>query len=95
MSLKLFFQNTLLILVSVVIGYYSVFGPQGIVTYGALKQQLDKEKRDLVRLNKNINVLKQTISKHHSSQFELEKIARYDFCMGYTNELIYVLPKAL
>lgn len=94
MNYKIFFQNTLLISLIFVIGYYSFFGPRGIVTYCTLSKQLAIEKRGIHRLARNIEKLKLEISTHRSSQFEREKIARYDFCMGYTNELIYVLPEA-
>lgn len=93
MSLKTALQNTVLISVSFLIGYYTVFGPRGVVHYCTMSKQVEQEKKKIQSLQNAISDLKTKITIHQTSAFQSEKIARYDYALGCTNELIYVFAK--
>ncbi len=85
-------RNALLISCAFGIAAYTTFGPRGMVEYFKKRHQVTHKHEKIAELERHIAKLSQAITaaKHHP--FALEKTARYDFCMGYTNEMIYVLP---
>jgi|WetSurMetagenome_2_1015567.scaffolds.fasta_scaffold37858_4 cell division protein FtsB len=86
-------RHSITISLGFVIGYYVFFGPRGLIEYFKLKSHINKEKMKISRLEKNIGKLQSAINRNQTNPYELEKVARYDFDMGYTNELVYLLPK--
>jgi len=76
------------------ITYYIVFGSRGVVEYVKAKHSIAKTQNNIARLEKNIHHLQNSILLYQNNPFEMEKVARYDFDMGRTNEMVYLLPKA-
>lgn len=86
-------RNAVIISSGFLVTYYLIFGTQGLAEYFKYKQELENEKKSIVRLEKNIQQLDEAINQTKNNSFEIEKVARYDFAMGYTNEIVYVLPQ--
>ena len=73
--------------------YYLVWGPHGIAQYYFTNKRLTHEQQKIDALQNSIALLKNSIARTKESPFETEKVARYDLSLGYTNEVICVLPK--
>ncbi len=86
-------RHSITISLGFVLGYYIFFGQRGLIEYFKLKSHINKKKARIAQLEKNISKLQTTIQQCQTVPFELEKVARYDFDMGYTNELVYIIPK--
>ncbi len=93
MNKKIFFRRTLVIGCAAASAYYLVWGPHGIAQYYIANQRLWREQHKIERLNNDIALLQSSITRSKDSSFEIEKVARYDLSLGYTNEVICVLPK--
>ena len=76
-----------------VFAYFLIFSGIGLVAYGREKKQLVIKQKELATLEKEIGTLEQELGAWKNDSFELEKLARQDLCMGYTDEIIYILPK--
>jgi cell division protein FtsB len=73
-------------------GYYIMFCQYGFVAYWSMCKNISKENVKIARLQEEIIMLKKKLETA-DRPFEKEIQARYDFGMGYTNELVYVIPK--
>ena len=93
MEKKLFFRRTIVIGCILISTYYVVWGPHGLARYATTNQRLTCEQDKINRLQKDIALLKNSVARSTDSSFEIEKVARYDLSLGYTNEVICVLPR--
>jgi cell division protein FtsB len=87
------FKFSMVISIGFSVTYYIVFGSRGVIEYLSAKQQIRKTHNTIARLEHNIHRLKNSIFLYQQNPFEMEKVARYDFDMGHTNEMVYLLPK--
>jgi cell division protein FtsB len=94
MSKKNFIHNGIMISSVFVIGYFLFFAKHGVVDYYKLKNQIKKQTQKINRLNNEIHALQADIKQYQENPYETEKVARYDFGVGYTNEMVYLLKKS-
>ncbi|MFA6263681.1 MAG: septum formation initiator family protein [Candidatus Babeliales bacterium] len=87
-----FIRNATLISVAVVIGAYLIFGSRGMLEYYKKRLLVLRKQEKIAHLEKEVIQLSGTSEAYRHHPFSLEKSARYDFCMGYTNEMVYVVP---
>lgn len=73
--------------------YYIGWSQSGISKFLQLKNKIQQEREKNVAIEADITGLKQKLNALNNDSFEVEKIARQDLNLGYTNELVYVLPK--
>ncbi len=73
-------------------GYYFIFSQYGLVSYWSMCKKIKKEHTKIAQLKQEITSLKNNLETA-DTPFEKETIARCDYGMGYTNELVYVMPK--
>lgn len=92
MEIKTVLSIAILLVLGLLICCYCIFGKYGIIAYDKLFKKIHIEHQQINCLTKKIKTTQKKLIRYQDP-FEVEKIARYDFCMGYTNELIYVLPK--
>jgi cell division protein FtsB len=85
-------RNATLISIAFVVGAYLIFGSRGILEYYKKRLLVMRKQEKITHLEKSIKTLSQTADFYKHHPFALEKSARHDFCMGYTNEMVYVVP---
>jgi cell division protein FtsB len=88
-------QQGVLISCCFVVGYYLLFGSHGFVDYCKLRYRLSKTNKKIEKIDKDIVDLENLVDNCQKNPYELERVARYDFGIGFTNEIVYVLPKAI
>ena len=93
MDRKNLISNVIFILLCVTAVYYIGWGQSGMGKFLQLKYKIRQEHQKITDIETDIKDLKQKIHALNSDSFEIEKIARQDLNLGYTNELVYVLPK--
>ncbi len=74
--------------------YYVMVGEHGVMRQRRLQQHVQQEKDLIITLETDINHLKNDLQCWHQNPWYEEQYARQDLCMGCTNELVYLLPKA-
>ncbi|MFA5306691.1 MAG: septum formation initiator family protein [Candidatus Babeliales bacterium] len=85
-------RTAMLISCTFVVGAYIIFGPRGTVEYLKKRQHVAQTQQKIATLENSITNLSQTLITYQHHPFALEKSARYDYCMGYTNEIVYIVP---
>ncbi len=85
-------RTAMLISCTFVIGAYIILGPRGTVEYFRKRQHVAQTQQKITALENSITKLSQALTTYQHHPFALEKSARYDYCMGYTNEMVYILP---
>lgn len=92
MKYKNSIHSFLLIIFAVGSGSYILFGKRGMSEYFALKQELETELNYVHEMEQTYIQLQAHATAWEENSFELEKQARHDLQMGYTNELLYYFP---
>lgn len=84
-------RTAMLISLTFIVGAYVIFGPRGTVEYLKKRQHVAQTRQKIATLENSITKLSQALTTYQHHPFALEKSARYDYCMGYTNEMVYIL----
>jgi cell division protein FtsB len=92
MDHRSFIRNATLISIAFVVGAYLIFGSRGMLEYYKKRLLVMRKQEKIARLEKTIKTYSQAAEAYKHHPYSLEKSARYDFCMGYTNEMVYVVP---
>lgn len=92
MKHKHLIHSFLLIVFAIGSGSYILFGKRGISEYFSLKQEVEKELNYIHTMEQTYMQLQAHAAAWEENSFELEKQARHDLQMGYTNELLYYFP---
>lgn len=75
------------------ISYSIIWGEHGWLGYCSLKKHNTKEVEHIDHLFETIKKLKVSIKNYEQDPFFTERTARCDLSLGYTNELVYLLPQ--
>lgn len=73
--------------------YYFVFGSRGIVEYLKLRQEIRQEEQKVQKFRDEIHTLSTQITDWQQNPLKMETVARHDLGMGFTNEIVYLLPR--
>lgn len=92
MKNKNFVHSLLLMLFAVGSGSYILLSKRGITEYLALRKELQSELDHVHSMEKTYEYLQAHAQAWEEGLFEIEKSARQDLQMGYTNELLYYFP---
>jgi cell division protein FtsB len=85
-------RNATLISIAFIITAYLICGPHGMLTYYKNRLLVMRKQEKIAHLERTITTLSHTVDTCQHHPFALEKSARYDYGMGYTNEMIYIVP---
>gem|GEM_PF-2370632 len=93
MKYKHYLHSILLIAFAVGVGGYIVVGKRGVMQYISLQDELAAEVEYVRKMEQTCAQLQAHAAAWEENSFELEKLARQDLQMGYTNEIMYYFPQ--
>ena len=71
--------------------YWVVFGTHGVREYFITKAYLAKKEQRIERIQQDIKTLKHELHAWKHDELKQEAVARYDFGLAFTNEVVYVV----
>ncbi len=74
------------------VGSYIVVGKRGVMQYISLQEELAADIECVKKMEQTCTQLQAHAATWEENSFELEKLARQDLHMGYTNEVMYYFP---
>lgn len=89
MNRKMIVKRGLFICLACAFFYYTIFSSKGFITQWTLNRRMARTEQAITRINKDIVYLEHALLRTKTDPFEMEKHARFDVAMSYTNELIY------
>lgn len=92
MKYKHSIHRVLLMIFAVGVGSYIVVGKRGVMQYISLQEELAAEIEYVKKMEQTCTQLQADATTWQENSFELEKLARQDLHMGYTNEVMYYFP---
>lgn len=92
MKIKTIVQSSFFLALTGCAAIYFFNGKQGLRTYLTLKKEFRQEQATVEKLEHNIKEISQDIQTWQTDQLERERVARQDYGMSFTNELVYVTP---
>jgi len=93
MQLKKIIQITPLLFFASFACYTIIWGEHGLLHYNTLKNKINRDQQKIEHLYDSIKNLKVAIKHYEKVPFFSEKTARCDLTLGYTNEVVYLLPE--
>ena len=93
MEIKVFVRITILTIFPFVFLKSILFGSQGVVRYFEVKNEIEIEKARILNTERKIKNLNAQINRWLNDDFELEKMAREELQMGYSNEKVYLIGR--
>lgn len=92
MKYKHYLHSLLLMVFAIGVGSYIVVGKRGVMQYISLQEELAAEIEYVKKMEQTCAQLQAHAATWEENSFELEKLARQDLHMGYTNEVMYYFP---